>query len=241
LRISNFLKLENKRHPATYLLEAADDIAFSAADLEDGVKIGILDFDSIYNMFEKCLEEDPLKVQILQSLESNYLNCKDLGQSRLDFTVRNFRIFAQGIMIESVVKTFFENYDAFMSGDYPYEILDHNEGRNIRKAFKQLGRIVYLSKDVAEIELAGWKIINGLLHEFITAAESENFGTDTNSKENRIYSLISTSYRHIYKNYSNQNSDNQKYLKFQLVLDHISGMTDTYALKLYQRITGISI
>ncbi|EAE4193009.1 deoxyguanosinetriphosphate triphosphohydrolase, partial [Listeria monocytogenes] len=35
------------RHPVTFLLEAADDISYLIADLEDAVKKGILSIDTI--------------------------------------------------------------------------------------------------------------------------------------------------------------------------------------------------
>lgn len=45
--INTYLELNNKRSPIVYLLEAADDIAYSAADIEDGAKLGIISIDEI--------------------------------------------------------------------------------------------------------------------------------------------------------------------------------------------------
>ena len=49
----------NQRHPLTYLLEAADDIAYSASDIEDGNKLGIITLDHIKKTFKDngCEEE----------------------------------------------------------------------------------------------------------------------------------------------------------------------------------------
>ena len=41
-------KTEFSRHPLTYLLEAADDIAYSTADLEDGFKKGMFNLETFY-------------------------------------------------------------------------------------------------------------------------------------------------------------------------------------------------
>ena len=40
----------NSRHPLTFLLEAADDIAYSTADIEDGYKKGILSFMKLWSI-----------------------------------------------------------------------------------------------------------------------------------------------------------------------------------------------
>ena len=66
-QINEYLQLNHRRHPATYLLEAADDIAYSAADIEDGVKQGIISIEDIEELFDKYLTEN--KSEIL-----NYIN-----------------------------------------------------------------------------------------------------------------------------------------------------------------------
>jgi dGTPase len=56
--IDNHLKLEHRRHPVVYLLEAADDIAYSAADIEDGIKLGKVDLNDVERIFKKHLKEN---------------------------------------------------------------------------------------------------------------------------------------------------------------------------------------
>lgn len=68
-QINKAMGLKGNRHPVTYLLEAADDIAYSAADIEDGVKLGILNFDTIKTVFEDSLgRTNPEYVDLLNSL-----------------------------------------------------------------------------------------------------------------------------------------------------------------------------
>lgn len=57
-QINDWLKLNNKRSPIAYLLESADDIAYSAADIEDGVKLGIVTIDDIKRIFTDNLSEN---------------------------------------------------------------------------------------------------------------------------------------------------------------------------------------
>jgi len=41
------------RFPITYIMEAADDISYLSADLEDAVEKGILTLDELYHLIKK--------------------------------------------------------------------------------------------------------------------------------------------------------------------------------------------
>jgi dGTPase len=41
------------RHPLVLLMEAADDICYAIVDLEDGVEMGIIDFDQLENILRR--------------------------------------------------------------------------------------------------------------------------------------------------------------------------------------------
>lgn len=239
--IDKELGLNGKRHPIVYLLEAADDIAYSAADIEDGVKLGILTFDRIKEVFQKNLDKSILiDNKILTELDELYENAKIFPENRLNITAQQFRISTQREMINGIIDEFFTNYPSIIKGEYKYELLEECSAKRIRKAFRELAIIVFDANSILETELAGWKVIHGLLEEFVSAAESNDFHGNGNKKENRLYKLVSSNYRFIYENYSVKR-ENDLYNKFQLVIDFISGMTDTYALSLFQKLTGISL
>ena len=48
------------RHPLAYLMEAADDICYRIADIEDGYFSGILDFEPTRDLFSPFLTESQL-------------------------------------------------------------------------------------------------------------------------------------------------------------------------------------
>ena len=60
---------------------------------------------------------------------------------------------------------------------------------------------------------------------------------DDKSKEGKIYSLISQDYKDTYKE-SIKLGCNETYCKLLLVTDFVSGMTDSYALDLYKKLSG---
>ena len=66
---------EYVRHPLTYLLEAADDIAYATADIEDGLKKNYISVQDFINIFEQIVDEtDEKNYPLLQSLKEQIKN-----------------------------------------------------------------------------------------------------------------------------------------------------------------------
>jgi dGTPase len=236
--INKALKLNNKRHPIVYLLEAADDIAYCAADIEDGVKLGILNFQKIKEVFEKNLASNVSLITDLTKLH-NEIDAEE--RDKLSIVIQKFRVRAQTKMIESILSIFDEKYADIMSGDLQYELIDISTAADIRKSFKELQYIVFDNKKIMQAELAGWEAIYGLLEIFIKAILSPDFNPKKSNKESRIYKNISSSYRYLYENFSFKYCDNDTYNRIQLIVDFVSGMTDSYAIALYQKLKGIRL
>lgn len=235
--ISEYLELKNRRSPIVYLMEAADDIAYSAADIEDGVKLNIISLEDIKNIFGKTLRDN--KDVVIKKLDELI---KDHKKGKIDksIAVQKFRILTQEIMIESVIKTFTgDKYDKIMKGELESEIIDVSEANDVRKAYKELQKKVFSNSNIIKKEVAGWEAIYGLLSIMVKASRSENFKAEGNTYESRIYKLISSSHRDVYENIEKYR--NEEYKKLQLIVDFISGMTDSYAITLYQELKGIKL
>ena len=88
-------------------------------------------------------------------------------------------------------------------------------------------RKIYNSKPVLDVELSGYKIIETLMDSLIQAAVyPEKF----HSKQ--LIGRVSSQY-HI------DSPDLET--RIMAMIDYISGMTDVYALDVYQKINGISL
>lgn len=235
-QINEYLHLNNRRSPVVYLLEAADDIAYSAADIEDGVKLGIIDVLKVREIFAHHLNKN--KDQVLKKLDDLI---KQHSHEPIDnaIIIQKFRIFTQQIMIEEIIKSFEIQYDKIMTGTLEEEIIDVSEASDIRKAYKQLQYIVFDDTNIVKKEIAGWEAIYGLLKIFVKASKSENFKSEGNTYEARLYKLISSSHRYVYSKI--ENYKNNEYKRLQMIVDYISGMTDTYAINLYQELKGIKL
>jgi dGTPase len=236
--INHLLGLNNLRHPVVYLLEAADDIAFCAADIEDGVNLGILTYEDILSVFKGNLKQNDNLIGVLEEL---YDKIKVQGNDKVNLVIQKFRIICQGKMIEAVIDSFIHNYISIMSGNYPYEIIDMSAAADIRKSFKKLQYIIFDNKKIMQAELAGWEAITGLLEIFVQGILSPDFKPGNSNRESRLYKNLSSSYRHIYERYSKKYYGNDTYNKIQLVVDFVVGMTDSYAINLYQKLKGVNL
>src|SRR5690606_27975598 len=130
--INKYLKLNNKRSPIVYLMEAADDIAYSAADIEDGIKLNIVNIYDVRDIFRENLTTNKdIVLAKLNELIEEYKNNK-IDES---IVIQKFRIFTQKIMIQNIIETFDSKYDLIMTGKLEDEIIDVSNANDIRKAY----------------------------------------------------------------------------------------------------------
>jgi len=86
---------------------------------------------------------------------------------------------------------------------------------------------IYNAQSVVQIEVAGYKVMNGLLEEFVPA-----YLRDKKTKyDTKLLALMPKQFH---------TSQKTTYAKIRSVLDFVSGMTDLYAVELYRKIKGIS-
>ncbi len=234
------------RHPLTFLLEAADDIAYSAADIEDGYKKNVINYEIIRNVlggklnFAKEKQKD-----LFESLEKykNEIPTNYPGD-KYELVLQRFRIKAQGYMIASVVDRFMDKHKQLLTGDFDEDIVLSSDAREVREALKDLAvNHIFKDKSIITKELVGERVICGLLEMFVDAVISEK-RKKTKTKEGKLYQLISPNYRFICERYPSRkeaSGEPSLYDRLLLVTDFICGMTDTYALNLYQKLTGIKL
>ena len=234
--IDNTLQLQGSRNPITYILEAADDIAYRAADIEDSVRQGILSIDEIESLFSEDLIEN--KERVLEKItvlkdDNKHLrdNFPELYKMNI---VQQLRIFNQTKMIRGVIESFSDNYSDIMEGKFNDELIKSSSSADICEACKKLFGLILRDKSVLRLETAGYTAIRGLLSMFAPAILDKS--RKPGSFHQHLYDLISQEYRCIYENSNQKEIDG-----LHLAIDYISGMTDEYAIDLYQRLSGIRI
>ncbi|MCM2534322.1 deoxyguanosinetriphosphate triphosphohydrolase [Neobacillus pocheonensis] len=235
-----------RRHPATYILEAADDIAYLTADVEDGVKKGIVDWENAYEEISGFLETNysyaynTLKKYREQAIKNKVPN-KDL------VNVQNFKVVAQGIMINAVIEVFKNRYEDIMTGSFEGTLLEFSTAKDLEKLLQQISRkYCYSDHEVITLELVGDRVITDLLDLFVDAVVNIDKKPKTKLKKDKLFHLISENFRHIQSLDSNglpniKFEDLSLYNRLLLITDFISGMTDSYAVSLHQKLLGVKL
>lgn len=209
------------RHPLAFLVEAADDICYHVMDVEDGYKAGCISFEEIAELHRPWLSSE--RWQRGESIE-------DHGRR-----VEYFRAVTVDAMVRGAVKAFAENYEGLMSGTFDEELTAEIELSKELRAFRSLAsEKVYSARPVLEIEACGFEVIGGLLEAFVRAINAKAKRVETGKVRTRtLLSLMPKT-----------NADLERlspYERTLLATDFVSGMTDSFAVGLYQRIRGISL
>lgn len=210
------------RYPLVYLVEAADDICYEIMDIEDAHKLKILSYEETRSLLLGFFDENTSQ-SICQRIE-------DEGITDNNEKVIYMRACVIGKLENLCVKAFVEHEDEILCGTMTGSLIDYIPERE-SKAYKRCQSIsmqrIYNSKPVLDIELSGYQIMATLMERMIEAAVHPD----------RYYSQQLL--RRVSSQYDIQ-SDNLE-TRILAVIDYISGMTDIYALDIYQKIKGISL
>lgn len=208
------------RYPLVYLVEAADDICYEVMDIEDSHKLHILTTE----------ETSELLISLCNPKQHEHI--KEVLSTVNDANERivYLRSCAIGELERSCVETFVENEAAILEGTFTGSLIQ-NLPQPLRDAYNHCTEVsfkkIYRSKDVVDIELAGYRIISQLIELFTEAA----------MEPHRAYSQVLLS--RVSSQYEVDAED--VYTRLMAVLDYISGMTDVFALDLYRKINGESL
>lgn len=206
------------RHPLVYLVEAADDICYNIIDLEDAHHLKILSYKEVEELLlPLCAGED-----LRERLDS-------LGDTASRVSL--LRAKAINTLIWACAKVFVDNQEKFLNGTFEKPLMDALDP-DIVQHMKVISKIsvarIYNAPTVVQIEIAGFKVMNALLEEFVPAYLKSN----KSMFDKKLVAMIPEQFH---------TDRDDTYSKIRAVLDFVSGMTDVYAVELYRKIQGISI
>ncbi len=212
--------LRYARHPLVYIVEAADDICYEVMDIEDAHKLRILTTAEVTDALLSYF--DPDRRDHMCAVMSRVADPNE--------KVAYMRSCVVGILVDACARAFIDAEDDILAGRMTGSLLDHIPERE-RAGFAACNDLswskIYCAGDVVDIELAGNRIITFLLEKLIDAVlhPDLNYSRLLLSKVPEQYDVRADSL----------------YGRVQAVLDHVSAMTDVYALDLYRRLNGFSL
>lgn len=233
-----------KRHPLTFLLEAADDIAYKTADIEDALKKGCISYEQLLQELRDFRREyqDQAYRDLAESLEICYQRAlKNHMDHPRSNAVQNWLVRVQAEMIKGATKGFVEHYEELMAGEYKKDLFFQVPGTGLMEA---LGDIAYwyafTSPPILKLEIGANAIFEFLLKHFVDAAIPYDSGEPMTAVQEKLMSIVSDNYKAVYHIYAEGKDEVERlYLRLLLVTDEVCGMTDSYAKELFQELSGI--
>lgn len=208
------------RHPLVYIVEAADDICYEVMDIEDAHKLKILNTDEVMGAFMAFFDEQ--RTEHIKAV----LAAIDDPHEKISY----LRSCVIGILVDRCSEIFLEHESEMLQGSFTGSLLQYLPQRE-RDGFDRCTDLswskIYCSTDVVDIDLAGNRIITFILEKLIHAV----------THPDQYYSNLLLS--QVPKQYDVRAEG--LYDRLLAVLDHVSGMTDVYALTLYRKLNGHSL
>lgn len=229
------------RYPLTFLMEAADDMAYGVADLEDAVDRGILTLVEL----EQAILHDG----------NDYLQAcwRQAQSSEPDFFSR-FRQMLSDDLLVLVSQQYLAHQDAILAGrhDQPLLAVAQAPAQALQWLKDFAHREIFKHREVEALELAGFAALKGILNAFapllaLSAAEFTGLERRQDAQGlllRRLYHRLPPRHLAAYQRDSQQaplfesNDEREWYFRVRLLLDFVSGMTDTYVLEEYRLLCG---
>ncbi|RLR17532.1 dGTPase [Sodalis-like symbiont of Bactericera trigonica] len=246
---------EFHRFPLTYIMEAADDISYCIAGLEDSVEKNLYrgtivpflqkEWGSVVkgDLFEKVISQAFNKIRRYQGLHS------------CDQFFMYLRVNTVARLVPHAAQRFLDNLAPIYDGRFNQALLeDSSPAFRLLKIFKSVAfKHVFNHPEVEQLELQGYRVISGLLEIYnplleMSPADFQRLVTEdyhpAHPIASRLYHKLSAKHRLAYgeamEAVNRYPAGQQSMMEFsyraRLIQDYISGMTDLYAWDEYRRL-----
>ncbi|RTE85792.1 MULTISPECIES: dGTPase [Gammaproteobacteria] len=250
------------RFPLTYVMEAADDISYCLADIEDGVDKDLLTLKELVKLlseeFQKQCKQDP------NARHFNGLSFNDIVQQALEAAQQEsinkshvffikLRVLLIYPLVHHAAKEFVGHIEEVFDGSLNRALLEDGSPEHavIETLKKVARRHIFSTPEVETLELQGYQILTGVLEHYAPLLElSEKDFTlllDSNAKnkplrESRLFNRLPNKHVKAYVEMKNKKHDDpevwEMYCRCRLLQDMVSGMTDQFALDEYRTLSA---
>ncbi len=238
--------------PLMRIMDTADSIAYSMSDLEDAIEKQIVTEERILLVFSEFCKDKKINTKKIFNIPRSQFNIKNINFLKFKTSIINTAVKEAArnfcLEIEDILKGS-DNIELIKKDTDIYKILD--------EVFSFAKTNIYCHESAEKIELAGRNIIQGLLKHFeelirlsqdsfnclVTGKNAEGIGPRKLGLDYELRLLRRLPKNHVKKYIHCVEIDkaNEILYRAHLIVDYISGMTDDFALEMYQLLEGIRI
>ena len=216
------------RHPLSFLMEAADDIAYLTTDVEDGFKAQLISFENARKLLKPIGEA---KNHLPRYGE---IKAKKNKQDKIAY----LRAGAISSLMELTIEEFIKQYDEIMAGEQSNSLLESADiGSRCARIRSHCEKHLYTGQQKIRKEAAGYSVIFGLLDlfggMFSRLLKADGRLSELNMIDQNLFNLLP-------EDDGFENLGHSTYETYAYLVDYVSGMTDQFALELFQKLSGHS-
>ncbi|AZZ44687.1 dGTPase [Pseudomonadaceae bacterium SI-3] len=256
--------LPGTRHPVAYIMEAADDIAYCLADIEDSVEKGIFTIEQLSQLLIAKFTEHGSPEEAIASTGRSFRSMVEYAQARAAKEPINkvgeffiwLRVNLVHPLVQHAAQQFIEHIEAVYDGTLDRALLEDASLANaIVQTFKDVAMDrVFCHREVETLQLQGYRILQGLLDAYspLLAVAPETFQALTEGRcrsephlqmlARRLPSQLIKAYHESLKAHP-EGSEEQPlwefYYRCRMLQDYVSGMTDQLAQDEYRTLSAL--
>ena len=214
------------RHPLAFLVEAADDISYRVIDIEDGFRLGHLAYDEVFEMFWPLVQDKAAQGPRLERIAD--------PKNRVQF----LRAKVINEAIRQALECFLDHEAEILAGRFDRPLLDEVPlRRELDRLIDSARERIYCAPEVVGIQTAGYQVISELLERFATVIDDvAERGAGASPRSRMTLRLIPEQFLG-----EDRRPSPDFYTRLLRLTDFVAGMTDSFAVSLYKKITGISL
>jgi dGTPase len=214
------------RHPLAFLVEAADDISYRVIDIEDGYRLGHFSYAEVLELFWPLVADKAGQQPRLERIRED--------KDRVEF----LRAKVINEVIRQVLVCFMDCEAEILAGQFDRPLLGELAIREPLDALIDSARQrIYCAPEVVSIQAAGFQVVSDLLERFVHAVDDvAEHGERASPRSQMLIRLVPAQFIG-----EDRVPESDPYRRLLLLTDFVSGMTDSYAVTLYKKITGISL
>lgn len=252
------------RHPVAYIMEAADDIAYCLADIEDSVEKGIFSIGQLAGLLVEKFAEHGSPDEPIAATGRSFRSMVAYAESRAQKETINkvgeffiwLRVNLVHPLVQHAAQQFIENIEAVYHGTLDRALLEDASLPNaIVQTFKDVAMDrVFCHREVETLQLQGYRILQGLLDAYapLLRVSPPTFQALTEGVcrsephlqmlARRLPSQLIKAYHEAIKLHAECASNWplwEFYYRCRMLQDFVSGMTDQLAQDEYRTLSAL--
>ncbi len=250
------------RHPLVYIMEAADDIAYCIADIEDAVDKGILTLKQLQQHLQdewndQCRRHGISKSSVCRQYLPNIVSEALSENATAHVFITHLRSRMVRDLVEYATSRYCAHHEEIFHGTLDEPLIDGGSRQHLALlTLKWVARKhVFIQPEVSTPELRGYAALTGLMDIYRPLIEisHRDFADIVDNQPTphfiaqRLYQRLPGKYKEAYLRdialLDRKKKDEfvalEWYYRCRLLIDHFSGMTDHFVLTEYQCLSAI--